>query len=81
MFSVALKFQDFGVKSSQALTNEPAKLRWLALSRPRETNHRGTPYNDGTITRWSTFDKCYWHTELKHLIEDTLGVPARYLKR
>jgi DNA phosphorothioation-associated putative methyltransferase len=45
----------------------------------RSTNHAGTPYNDGTITKWGTFEKCYSHTELKHLIEDTLGVPARYL--
>jgi hypothetical protein len=45
----------------------------------RSTNHVGTPYSDGVITRWGTFEKCYSHTELKHLIEDTLGIPARYL--
>jgi hypothetical protein len=45
----------------------------------RSTNHVGTPYSDGVITRWGTFEKCYSHTELKHFIEDTLGVPARYL--
>lgn len=45
----------------------------------RSANHAGTPYNDGVITKWSTFEKCYSHTELKYLIEDTLGVPARYL--
>jgi hypothetical protein len=45
----------------------------------RSRNHAGIAYNDGVITRWGTFEKCYSHTELKHLIEDTLGVPARYL--
>ncbi|MEG3840086.1 DNA phosphorothioation-associated putative methyltransferase [Microcoleus sp. herbarium14] len=45
----------------------------------RSTNHAGIAYNDGVITRWGTFEKCYSHTELKYLIEDTLGVPARYL--
>jgi len=45
----------------------------------RSTNHAGIAYNDGVITKWGTFEKCYSHTELKHLIEDTLGVPARYL--
>jgi hypothetical protein len=45
----------------------------------RSRNHAGIVYNDGVITRWGTFEKCYSHTELKHLIEDTLGVPARYL--
>jgi hypothetical protein len=45
----------------------------------RSTNHVGTPYNDGVITKWGTFEKCYSHTELKYFIEDTLGVPARYL--
>jgi hypothetical protein len=45
----------------------------------RSTNHVGTPYSDGVITKWGTFEKCYSHTELKHLIEDTLGIPARYL--
>ncbi|MEG3920739.1 MULTISPECIES: DNA phosphorothioation-associated putative methyltransferase [unclassified Microcoleus] len=45
----------------------------------RSTNHAGVAYNDGVITRWGTFEKCYSHIELKHLIEDTLGVPARYL--
>lgn len=45
----------------------------------RSTNHAGIAYNDGVITRWGTFEKCYSHTELKHLIEDTLGVPAHYL--
>lgn len=45
----------------------------------RSTNHAGMVYNDGVITRWGTFEKCYSHTELKYLIEDTLGVPARYL--
>ena len=45
----------------------------------RSRNHAGTVYNDGVITKWGTFEKCYSHTELKHLIEDTLGVPARYL--
>jgi len=45
----------------------------------RSTNHAGIAYNDGVITRWGTFEKCYSHTELKHLIEDTLGIPARYL--
>lgn len=45
----------------------------------RSTNHAGIAYSDGVITRWGTFEKCYSHTELKHLIEDTLGVPARYL--
>ncbi len=49
------------------------------LSRPRSTNHAGIADNDGVITKWGTFEKCYSHTELKHLIEDTLGVPARYL--
>ncbi|MEG3939857.1 DNA phosphorothioation-associated putative methyltransferase [Microcoleus sp. S36b_A3] len=45
----------------------------------RSRNHAGVAYNDGVITKWGTFEKCYSHTELKHLIEDTLGVPARYL--
>ncbi|MEG4007750.1 DNA phosphorothioation-associated putative methyltransferase [Microcoleus sp. Pol11C1] len=45
----------------------------------RSRNHGGVAYSDGVITRWGTFEKCYSHTELKHLIEDTLGVPARYL--
>lgn len=45
----------------------------------RSRNHAGITYNDGVITKWGTFEKCYSHTELKHLIEDTLGVPARYL--
>ncbi len=45
----------------------------------RSRNHAGIAYNDGVITKWGTFEKCYSHTELKHLIEDTLGVPARYL--
>lgn len=45
----------------------------------RSTNHGGMAYNDGVITKWRTFEKCYSHTELKYLIEDTLGVPARYL--
>ena len=45
----------------------------------RSTNHAGIAYNDGVITKWGTFEKCYSHTELKHFIEDTLGVPARYL--
>ena len=45
----------------------------------RSTNHPGIAYNDGVITKWGTFEKCYSHTELKHFIEDTLGVPARYL--
>src|SRR4028118_2298462 len=45
----------------------------------RSTNHAGIAYNDGVITRWGTFEKRYSHTELKHLIEDTLGVPAWYL--
>ena len=45
----------------------------------RSTNHAGIAYNDGVITKWGTFEKCYSHTELKNLIEDTLGVPARYL--
>lgn len=45
----------------------------------RSANHAGSVYNDGTITKWGTFEKCYSHTELKHLIEDTLGVPAQYL--
>ena len=45
----------------------------------RSTNHAGIIYNDGVITKWGTFEKCYSHTELKYLIEDTLGVPARYL--
>jgi hypothetical protein len=45
----------------------------------RSANHAGIIYNDGVITRWGTFEKCYSHTELKYLIEDTLGVPARYL--
>jgi hypothetical protein len=45
----------------------------------RSRNHAGFAYNDGVITKWGTFEKCYSHTELKHLIEDTLGVPARYL--
>jgi hypothetical protein len=45
----------------------------------RSANHPGSTYNDGTITKWGTFEKCYSHTELKHLIEDTLGVPAHYL--
>ena len=45
----------------------------------RSTNHAGIAYNDGVITKWGTFEKCYSHTELKHLIEDTLGIPARYL--
>lgn len=45
----------------------------------RSTNRAGTPYSDGAITRWGTFEKRYSHTELKHLIEDTLGVPAQYL--
>lgn len=45
----------------------------------RSANHAGIAYNDGVITKWGTFEKCYSHTELKHLIEDTLGVPARYL--
>jgi len=45
----------------------------------RSRNHAGTAYNDGVITKWGTFEKCYSHTELKHLIEDTLGGPARYL--
>jgi hypothetical protein len=42
-------------------------------------NYPGFAYNDGVITKWHTFEKRYSHTELKHLIEDTLGVPARYL--
>lgn len=45
----------------------------------RSGNHRGIAYNDGVITRWGTFEKRYSHIELRHLIEDTLGVPARYL--
>lgn len=45
----------------------------------RSTNHASLAYNDGVITKWGTFEKCYSHTELKHFIEDTLGVPARYL--
>ena len=45
----------------------------------RSRNHAGIAYNDGVITRWGTFEKCYSHIELKYLIEDTLGVPARYL--
>lgn len=45
----------------------------------RSANHAGIIYSDGVITRWGTFEKCYSHTELKYLIEDTLGVPARYL--
>lgn len=45
----------------------------------RSRNHAGITYNDGVITKWGTFEKCYSHIELKHLIEDTLGVPARYL--
>jgi len=45
----------------------------------RSRNHAGIACNDGVITKWGTFEKCYSHTELKHLIEDTLGVPARYL--
>jgi hypothetical protein len=45
----------------------------------RSRNHQGIACNDGVITKWGTFEKCYSHTELKHLIEDTLGVPARYL--
>lgn len=45
----------------------------------RSANHAGIAYNDGVITKWGTFEKCYSHTELKHFIEDTLGVPARYL--
>lgn len=45
----------------------------------RSVNHPGSAYNDGAITKWGTFEKRYSHTELKHLIEDTLGVPARYL--
>ena len=45
----------------------------------RSTNHAGIAYNDGVITKWGTFEKCYSHTELKHFIEDILGVPARYL--
>jgi DNA phosphorothioation-associated putative methyltransferase len=45
----------------------------------RSANHPGITYNDGIITKWGTFEKRYAHTELKHLIEDTLGVPARYL--
>ncbi|MEG4294718.1 hypothetical protein Q5692_38840 [Microcoleus sp. C2C3] len=49
------------------------------LSRPRSTNRAGIAYNDGVITKWDTFEKCYSHTQLKHFIEDTLGVPARYL--
>ncbi|MEG4142985.1 hypothetical protein [Microcoleus sp. Pol7_B1] len=49
------------------------------LSRPRSTNHAGIAYNDGVITKWGTLEKCYSHTELKHFIENTLGVPARYL--
>ncbi|MCC3587996.1 hypothetical protein [Microcoleus sp. PH2017_30_WIL_O_A] len=61
------------------LTGSLARLWWLAPSRPRSANHAGTPYNDGVITKWGTFEKCYSHTELKYLIEDTLGVPARYL--
>ena len=45
----------------------------------RSTNRAGIAYSDGVITKWGTFEKRYSHTELKHLIEDTLGVPARYL--
>ena len=45
----------------------------------RSTNHAGIAYNDGVITQWGTFEKRYSHIELKHLIEDTFGVPARYL--
>jgi hypothetical protein len=45
----------------------------------RAANCAGIAYNDGAITKWGTFEKCYSHTELKRLIEDTLGVPARYL--
>ena len=45
----------------------------------RSRNHGGIVYSDGVITRWGTFEKCYSHIELKHLIEDTLGLPARYL--
>lgn len=50
-----------------------------AITGERSTNHAGTAYSDGVITRWGTFEKRYSHIELKHLIEDTLGVPARYL--
>ena len=45
----------------------------------RTNNYPGIVYNDGAITKWGTFEKCYSHTELKQLIEDTLGIPARYL--
>src|SRR5918997_3988923 len=79
MSSALLKLSWFGVKRSSLLTTYPAKLWWLVLSRPRSTNRVGIAYNDGVITKWGTFEKCYSHTELKHFIEDTLGVPARYL--
>lgn len=45
----------------------------------RSNNHPGTAWGDGTIAQWGTFEKCYSHAELKQLIEDTLGVPARYI--
>lgn len=54
MFRAALKFQEFGVKSSQALTNEPAKLRWLALSRPREAFPSGN-----SLQRWQDYEVEY----------------------
>ncbi len=45
----------------------------------RTNNYPGIVYNDGAITKWGTFEKCYSHAEIKQLIEDTLGVPAHYL--
>ena len=45
----------------------------------RTNNYPGIVCNDGVITKWGTFEKCYSHTELKQLIEDTLGIPAHYL--